>query len=129
MTEVVLDASALLALLLAERGAERVRAVLAGGAMSTVNFSEVVGHYARNGVEEAQVRRVLDPLPLEQIPFDSALAYAAGLLLPATKPAGLSFGDRACLALARQRGCRAMTADRIWTGIAAAVGVEVELIR
>jgi ribonuclease VapC len=129
MTEAVLDASALLALLLAEPGAERVRAVLADAAISAVNFSEVVGHYARNGVGEAQVRQVLDPLPLERVPFDADLAYAAGLLLPATRPAGLSFGDRACLVLARRLGSRAITADRAWPSIAAAAGVDVELIR
>ena len=129
MTEAVLDASALLALLLAEPGAETVRAVLADAAISAVNFSEVVGHYARNGVAEAQIRQVLDPLPLELAPFDADLGYVAGLLLPATRSAGLSFGDRACLALARRLSCRAMTADRAWIGIAADTGVEVALIR
>lgn len=48
MTGAVLDASALLALLLAEPGEERVRAVLPDSAMTTVNFGEVVGHFARN---------------------------------------------------------------------------------
>jgi ribonuclease VapC len=105
----VLDASALLALLLAEPGGETVRAVLADAAMSAVNFREVIGHYVRNGVTEAQVRQVLDPLPLDFVPFDMELAYAAGLLLPATRSAGLSLGDPACLSLARRLGCRAMT--------------------
>src|SRR5206468_4771884 len=104
MTEAVLDASALLALLLAEPGAEKVRAVLADAVISAVNFSEVVGHYTRNGVGQVQVRQVLDPLPLERVPFDAELAFAAGMLLPTTKPAGLSFGDRACLVLARRLG-------------------------
>ena len=126
---VVLDASALLALLLAEAGAEKVRAVLTEAVMSAVNFSEVVAHYARNGAGEAQVRQVLDPLPLEKVAFDDDLAYAAGLLWVPTRRAGLSFGDRACLALARRLGSRALTADRAWPAVATATKVEIELIR
>ncbi len=128
MSTAVLDASALLALLLAEPGGEAVRAVLPDAAISAVNFSEVIGHYVRNGVAEAQVRQVLDPLPLQVVPFDTDLAYVAGLLLPATK-SGLSLGDRACLSLARRLGCRALTGDRVWAGIATGAGVEIELIR
>jgi len=129
MTQAVLDASALLALLLDEPGAEAVRAVLADAAISAVNLSEVVGHYARNGVTETDARQMLDPLPIERVPFDAELAYAAALLLPATKSAGLSFGDRACLSLAQSLDCRAVTADRAWSRIAAGIGVTVELIR
>jgi ribonuclease VapC len=125
----VLDASALLALLLGEPGADAVRVVLADAAISTVNLGEVVGHFARHGAAEADIRQVLDPLPLERIPLDAELAYASGLLLPATRSAGLSFGDRTCLALARRLGVKAVTADRAWPQIAAAVAVEIELIR
>lgn len=68
-------------------------------------------------------------MPLERVPLDAELAFAVGLLLPVTKSAGLSFGDRACLALARRFGCRAMTADRAWSSIARSAGVEIEFIR
>ncbi len=116
MIAAVLDASALLALLLNESGAENVRAVLADAAMGAVNLSEVVGQFARNGAAEADIRQVIEPLPFERIAFDERLAFAAGLLLPATRSAGLSFGDRACLALASRLGVRAVTADRTWEG-------------
>jgi ribonuclease VapC len=129
MIEAVLDASALLALLLAERGGDEVGTVLANSAMTTVNLGEVVGHFARNGAAEADIRLVLDPLPIERIPFDDDLAFAAGLLLPATRKAGLSFGDRACLALAARLNVRAMTADRSWLSITGAVGVDIHPIR
>jgi PIN domain nuclease of toxin-antitoxin system len=125
----VLDASALLALLLGESGADKVRAVLADAAMTTVNVAEVVGHFARAGVVEKDTRALLDALPFARVPFDEDLAYAAGLLLPVTKPAGLSFGDRACLALARRLRVTALTADRGWGPIADAIGIEVETIR
>jgi ribonuclease VapC len=129
MTLAVLDASAPLALLLGEPGRERVRAVLPQSALTAVNFAEVVGHFARNGAAERDIRLVLDPLPIDLVAFDEDLAYAAGLLLPATRQAGLSFGDRACLALALRLHVPALTADRLWQSVAEAVGVEVDLIR
>jgi ribonuclease VapC len=129
MTSAVLDASALLALLLGEPGFERVRAVITDCAMTTVNIGEVVGHYARAGSSEPDIHLVLDPLPIERIPFDQSLAFAAGMLVPVTRPAGLSFGDRACLALAARLGVPALTADRSWRSIAAAAAVTVKLIR
>ncbi len=129
MSLAIIDASALLALLLAEPGHERVRAALAESAMTTVNLGEVVGHLARNGAAEAEIHEVLDPLPIERIPFDEELAYAVGLLLPLTREAGLSLGDRACLALARRLGAPALTADRSWAGIAKAAGAAIVLVR
>jgi ribonuclease VapC len=80
-------------------------------------------------VPEAEIHSLLDNLRLERVPFDERLAYRAGMLLPQTRAAGLSFGDRACLALALQLDAKAMTADRAWSRIADAVGVEIELIR
>nr|WP_198007296.1 PIN domain-containing protein [Nitrococcus mobilis] len=97
--------------------------------MTTVNLGEVVGHYARNGVAETDIHAVLDPLPIERITFDEELAYGAGLLLPVTKPFGLSFGDRACLALAQRRGARVLTSDKAWRGIVDIGGAQIELIR
>ena len=129
MTVAALDASALLALLLSEPGSEKVRGVLAESALTTVNLGEVVGHFARNGAAERDVRAVLDPLPIDLVVFDEELAFAAGLLVSATRPAGLSFGDRACLALALRLGVRALTADRSWSGVAEIIGVEIDLIR
>jgi PIN domain nuclease of toxin-antitoxin system len=125
----VFDASAVLAMLRREPGGDRIRPVLRSSAMSTVNFGEVVGFYARRGVAEAAIRRLLDRLPTARFAFDEEAAYTVGLLLPPTQAAGLSFGDRACLALARRLGVRAFTTDRAWLRIADAVGVDIELIR
>lgn len=129
MPSIVLDASALLALLLGEPGADQVQPVLAEAAMSVVNLAEVVGHYARHGAERSQILEVLTPLPIEPVAMDAALAYDAGLLLPATRAAGLSLGDRTCLALARRLGVPALTAERRWVDVADAAKVEVRLIR
>lgn len=129
MNRIVLDASALLALTRREQGADKVAAILADSVMSTVTLSEAVGYYARSGASEAEIRALLDVLRIERVPFDEGLAYIAGLLLPKTRPAGLSFGDRACLALALRMGAKALTADRAWSRVATDVGVEIELIR
>jgi ribonuclease VapC len=129
MTETVLDASALVALLRGEPGGSRVENALAESAMTTVNLAEVIGHFARKGASEAEIREMLDPLPFARVPLDDELAYQAGILLPVTRSAGLSLGDRACLALARRLGVPALTADRAWQTIAEQAGTQVELIR
>ncbi len=106
-----------------------VRAELADAAMSTVNLAEVVAYYARNGANPRNIAEMLDPLPFARVPLDSDLAFDCGLMLPATRAAGLSLGDRACLALARRLACRALTADRSWAAVSKAVGVEVDMVR
>ena len=129
MTGVVLDASALLAMLLDEQGGDKVRAAVAGSAMTTVTLAEVARYYARNGVAESDIHRVLDSLKIERVVFDEELAYGAAMLLAATKAAGLSLGDRACLALARRMGVTALTADRAWRSLARPLGIAIEVIR
>ena len=63
------------------------------------------------------------------VPIDERLSYEAGMLRPVTLKAGLSLGDRYCLALAKREGVPAVTAERRWPDIAAAAGVTVDLIR
>jgi ribonuclease VapC len=125
----VIDASAVIGLIMAEPGAEKVETIIADCACSTVNQAEIVGYFARNGAPETDIRRMLQDLQLNIVPFDSELAFAAGLLLPLTRTVGLSLGDRACLALALRLGVKAITTDRSWLRIAQEVGVEIELIR
>jgi ribonuclease VapC len=129
MSRAVLDASALLALLLDEPGGDAVAAALGDAVMSVVNVAEVVGHYARLGASAADVQALLGPLPIDLVPADRALSFEAGLLLAITRPLGLSLGDRYCLALARRDGAVALTAERCWREVAAPAGVRVELIR
>jgi len=125
----VLDASALLALLLGEPGADRVRAAIDEGMMSVVNLAEVVSHYAKLGADRADIEAMLGPLALRLEAVDTELSYAAGMLRPVTLPGGLSLGDRYCLALAKRHGAVALTAERRWPQIADAAGVEVQVIR
>ena len=126
-SEVVLDASALLALLRSEPGHERVGAVIERAVIGAVNLAEVVSKLIREGVPVDVIRQWLGALEVQIKPFDQELAYATGALLPATRSKGLSLGDRACLALARQLEAAVLTTDRAWAGLE--VGVEVDVIR
>lgn len=129
MTGIVLDASALLALLLGEPGGERVKAALDGALIGAVNVAEIVGHYAKLGAARSDIEALLRPLPVRVVPLDTELSYEAGMLRPLTVKGGLSLGDRCCLALAKRERMVALTAERRWPEIAAAAGVVVELIR
>jgi PIN domain nuclease of toxin-antitoxin system len=122
---VVLDASALLALLNAEPGAARVAAVLPQAVVSSVNLSEVVAKLADIGMPEAEIHAALDGLGLDVVPFDESQAYRAGMLRPASRALGLSLGDRAGLALAMELGCPVLTTDQQWQALAAPAVVEV----
>ncbi|MYA20287.1 MAG: type II toxin-antitoxin system VapC family toxin [Chloroflexi bacterium] len=129
MSSWVLDASALMALLYAEPGLDRVvAAVGAGAAVSTVNLSEVIAKLADRGAPEREIRDTIETIGLDITEFDADDALAAGLLRPATRAAGLSLGDRACLALAQLSGAPVLTADRAWAAIELD-GVEVQFIR
>lgn len=129
MAGLILDASALLALLQDEPGAGKVADVIDDARMSTVNYAEVVSHYARLGAERRVVEAMLRPLPIELVPVDPELAMIAGMMRQLTGELGLSLGDRFCLALAKRDGLAAWTADKAWQGIAKILGLEVELIR
>ena len=125
----ILDASAVLAFLLRERGHERVLEALAGDPrMSTVNFAEVATKYVLRGFPE-DAMRLRDELPVMFVPVDDDLGLQASLMASSTKPLGLSLGDRICLALAKRTGLPALTADRAWLDVAGILGVTVELLR
>lgn len=123
MSEFILDASALLALVREEPGATEVAQALKSAAVSAVNLSEVVAKLADARMGPQQIRDALEALDLEVMPFDSEAAYAAGFLRPTTREIGLSLADRACLALAAHLGATAITADRRWLDLPLPVAV------
>jgi PIN domain nuclease of toxin-antitoxin system len=127
MADAVLDASALLALLNAEPGADLVAAALPEAIISAINLSEVVAKLADAGMPEAAIREALQSLRLDVMAFGDEQAYDAGLMRPATRSSGLSLGDRGCLSLARRLGLSALTADRGWEDLS--IGAEVRMIR
>ncbi len=126
-TKILLDSSAILALLYQEPGADRVEKERSHAAVCTVNLAEAATKLFEDGMQDDMVRNTLIGLNLTIIPFTDLMAYEAGRLRPLTRPIGLSLGDRACLATARVLELPVLTADRIW--LQAEVGVQVECIR
>ena len=115
---IVLDASAVLALINDEPGAGLVADNLARGRLCTVNLAEVVGKLVDAGLDVRRVTTLLTVAGVVVEPFLAADGEMAGALrsLPAAR--GLSLGDRCCLALAlRQPEPVVLTADRAWAGI------------
>ena len=129
MSDAVLDSSAVLAVILEEPGADRVEPLLPGAKVSAVNVGEVAGKLLDLGMPEETVETVLTGLQIEVHAPEWDAALSSGFLRPTTRSAGLSLGDRACLALAAALDLPAVTADRAWQSVAAAVGVEVTPIR
>lgn len=129
----VLDASALLAYLNDEAGADVVEDALAGGAsISTVNLAEVLTKLGEIGedperVSETLWRRGLLGQQLEVVAFSADDAVLTAELHRKTKQYGLSLGDRACLGLALRLDLPAVTADRSWSRVR--VGVKIQSVR
>lgn len=127
MAKVVLDASALLAFVNGEPGADKVAAVLGEAMISAVNFAEAAAKLTLRGGSAARVLGELTEAELEVVDFDRALAISTGALAAATRQGGLSLGDRACLALARRENAVAFTADSAWRKLS--IGIEIQFIR
>jgi PIN domain nuclease of toxin-antitoxin system len=127
VSEIVLDASALMAVLREEPGAAAVEAVLDHAAISAVNLSEVQAKLVERGTAAELAWSSLVDLQLDVVDFDAAQAKVAGDLRRLTRPQGLSLGDRACLALAHALGLPAVTADRAWVGLE--IGIEIRTVR
>jgi ribonuclease VapC len=130
VNKIVLDASALLAILHQERGAEMFSQqfdLLENATMSAVNIAEAYGKLVGIGIgSEDAWEAVIAPIP-EIVDFDKSQAKTAGALLPQTRSIGLSLGDRACLALGMTLRAPIYTADRSWKKLR--LGVEIHVIR
>ncbi len=127
MNEVVLDASALLALVKNEPGGDIVAAAFPHVAISAVNLSEAVAKLTERSMPIAMIRTLLEGLDLDVYPFDTEAAFVAGALRAMTRALGLSFGDRACLALGQQLDLTVLTTDRAWASLD--LGITVRPIR
>lgn len=114
MSDFVLDASAILAVLLAQPAGSEILELIPESLVSAVNVAEVVGRLSEAGTSVDRVHGLLGGLNLVVVPFDSGDAWATGLLRRRTRHERLSLGDRACLALAISRGLPALTTDGAW---------------
>lgn len=125
----VLDASAALAVILAEDGADIVLANMADAHFSTVNLSETITKLIEFGLSSQQARQQIDRLELNIHVFDATLAEGTAALRPETKQFGLSLGDRACLALSRRLELPILTSDRRMYEARDIVSLDIRMIR
>ncbi|KMO39363.1 type II toxin-antitoxin system VapC family toxin [Methylobacterium aquaticum] len=129
-TDPVLDASAVLAVIFGETGADRVAEHLPGARISAVNAAEVMTKLVDLGMPEDTVDTIFEGLQLTVVPFEITHARESARLKALTRATGLSLGDRVCLAVAGQLAAPAFTTDRAWSRLdSTSVGVAVELLR
>ena len=125
--KVVLDASALLALLHNEPGADRVMETLDEALVSAVNWSEVVQKSLSLQVDVQGMQQDFSDAGVDFEPFTPSQAEIAARLWLKTHRLGLSLADRACLALAIEKNATVITADPVWSELD--LDVDVRLIR
>jgi PIN domain nuclease of toxin-antitoxin system len=125
--EIVADASAILAALKDESFSRIDPRRLVGATISAVNICEVISKLHDDGLNEAQADAAVFAMDLRVVSFDEPQARAAARLRSLTRHAGLSLGDRACLALGLVLGRPVVTADRVWGELG--LGLDIVMIR
>ena len=124
---VVLDSSAILAMMFGEPGGESVPSLLPDGSMSTVNLAEVVTGLVNRGGDPEGAAAAASQLPVGLVVLDRDVALAAGRLRANTVRFGLSLGDRVCLSLAGRLELPAVTCDTMWRNLD--IGVDIRILR
>ena len=127
MSSSIFDASALLAVLNSERGHKKAEGRVFGATISAINYSEVLKKTVEAGGAIDRIELLLAKQRLLVVPFDRQQATKAAAIWPLAKPHGLSFADRACVALGMMLELPILTTDADMTKID--VPVEFELIR
>jgi PIN domain nuclease of toxin-antitoxin system len=128
VSRIVLDASALLAVLNREPGAEKLTPDLLSTAVSsTVNLAEVQSKLVSRGIKPDEAwEATISPIR-EAAVFTDQQARIAGSLIAQTSAFGLSLGDRACLALGIALKAPVYTADRSWKNLK--LGIRIHVVR
>lgn len=128
---VVLDASAVLALLFNETGSELVARHLQQNhcIVGAGNYAEIISRLLDRGLAPSEVQAALSELNIHWQDNSKTDGETAGFLRPSTRAAGLSLGDRLCLALAQRLEATVVTSDRAWLDLANALHLTIISIR
>jgi len=124
---VILDASAVLAVVLGEQDGKEVLRQMGDAAISAANWAEVIEKAINANVDDRSLRSRFEALGARVMPVEVEHAEGAARLREATRRFGLSLADRICFALAAAHESPVLTADRAWADLD--LGVEVRLIR
>jgi PIN domain nuclease of toxin-antitoxin system len=127
----LLDASAVLALLFNEVGSEVVATALLqyDCRITAPNQAEVIAKLTDRDLTHNDVKQVLSILSITVIDSTAADGEAAGYLRSVSRNLGLSLGDRLCLAAGQRLNTPVMTADPAWLGLSEALELNIICIR
>lgn len=128
MNKVILDSSAIIALIKGETGAGIVEPLLGSIVMSTLNISEAAGILIDLGMPEEECKNSIEPYVDLVVPLDIQQSFEMAYLKKLIPNKGLSIGDRACIALGIKMALPIYTADKIWAKLDIE-GADIILIR
>jgi len=128
---VVLDASAVIAYLQGEPGEDQVREALRTQecVVTAANHAEIIAKSLDRGVDVPAIEEILAKLAYTVIDVTAEDGAQGGRLRASTRSAGLSLGDRLCLAVAQRTKALVLTADRPWLKLAKGLGLKIRCIR
>lgn len=127
MTRVVLDASAVTAVLRGEAGHENVIPHLRGSIISSVNLAEVFCISRNKGSPVDVIDHAIRRMQIERVPFDDEQARIVADIYPRTLGSTVGLADRACMALGLLHGLPVLTGDHEW--LKHDIGLTVRLFR
>ena len=127
-TKCVLDASALLALIQDEPGANVIKPLLKNAVMSTINVVECLTVLQRFEMLPSEGYCLIQEIIQKIVSFEPYHIQKCAELQSVTKSKGLSLGDRACITLGLHLNLPIYTADKIWSELTVE-GADIHIIR